>query len=162
VSALKALIELDRVARVKKYKGVPAHAIPRRAFSDATANGLTQAILQWLKLNGCYATRVSSAGRYLEAEGKWIPGTVRKGTADIHAVINGKHASIEVKIGRDKMSEAQERTRREVEASGGLYFIAQDFDRFHAWWVRICKGITQTAELTTSSKNLIGEVKPIE
>lgn len=123
----------------KKYPGVPEHALPKIKFSDKSANGLTKAIIQWITLNGGYAVRVSSAGRYLPGAKKFIPSTTKKGTADIHATLNiggsaGRHASIEVKIGKDKMSEAQERTKQEVERAGGLYFIAKDFDSFLEWY----------------------------
>lgn len=153
MTALQTLSELDRAAKAKYYPSVPLHALPKKAFSDASANGLTQCILQWLKLNGCYATRVTSAGRYLEKEQKWIPGTVRKGTADIHAVIAGKHASIEVKIRRDRMSEAQEQTRQEVEASGGFYFIARDFEGFYQWYRQLFDPSTNHREAILAPKN---------
>lgn len=129
----RALEDLALKDKVSRYPAVPDHARPRTKFNTSTANGLTQAILTWLKLNGCWATRVSSAGRYLPGAG-FIPSTTRKGTADIHAVIDGRHVSIEVKIGRDRMSEAQKKTQTEIQAAGGLYFIAKDFDSFMAWY----------------------------
>ncbi len=139
MNGLKTLQEMDQEAKGKRYPGIPAHAIPRTKFKTSTANGLTKAIIQWLNLKGCWATRVSSAGRYLPGLKKFIPSTTKKGTADIHAVIAGRHASIEVKIGRDRMSEAQEATRTAVERAGGYYFIARDFDSFVKWYETINK-----------------------
>lgn len=136
---MKEFQELDRAEKVKRFPKVPAHALPRRAYKTTTANGLTQAILRWLDLNGCYAVRVSSAGRYLPASKTFIPSTTRKGTADIHAVIGGRHCSIEVKVKRDKMSEVQEKTRDQIERAGGLYFVAKDFDSFMEWYNTIKK-----------------------
>lgn len=134
LDAIRQLQDLDQQEKAKKYPSVPVHVIPRTKFDTATANGLTQAIVTWLRLNGCWATRVSSAGRYLPGAGKFIPSTTSKGTADIHAVIDGRHASIEVKIGRDKMSPAQVKTQAAIQAAGGLYFIAKDFDSFLEWY----------------------------
>jgi hypothetical protein len=134
MKGLKILSEMDRTAKAKRYPGVPVHVIPKTKFSDATSNGLTKAIIQWLTLNGSWATRVSSAGRYLPNLKKFIPSTTKAGTADIHAVIGGRHASIEVKIGRDRMSKAQEQMKKQIEGSGGLYFVARDFDSFIEWY----------------------------
>ena len=147
MTALQILSELDYQCKRDLYKNVPDHAIARAKFSDKTANGLTQCILTWLRLHGHYCTRITTTGRKLKdtsivdvigrtriMPGQWIPGTTRTGTADIHASINGRHASIEVKIGRDRMSAAQERTRQDVRSSGGLYFMAKDFQSFYEWF----------------------------
>jgi len=140
---LKQLSELNQMEKAKRYPSVPAHAIPVKKYSDTKANKLTNAIIEWLTLNGCWATRVSSAGRWLKGDtftdvigrtrqlnGKFIPSTTKKGTADIMAIIEGQHVSIEVKIGRDRLSEAQMKVKADIEKAGGIYFIAHDFDEF--------------------------------
>jgi hypothetical protein len=143
---MKALKELEHLADRKKreqHPSVPEHALPKTKFTDTTTNGLTRAIIAWLELNGHWASRINTTGRYLQGQqytdvlghrkqlpGKWIPGTTRRGTADIHAVINGRHVSIEVKIGRDRMSESQHETQQAIEHSGGVYFIVRSFDEF--------------------------------
>jgi hypothetical protein len=134
MKSLKQLSEMNQEATARRYPNVPDHALPKKKFTDTTANGLTKAIIEWLTLNGCWATRISSAGRYIASEGKFIPSTTKKGTADIHAVIAGRHVSIEVKIGKDRMSEAQKKVKQDVERSGGLYFVANDFDSFIKWF----------------------------
>lgn len=63
---LKQLSELDQMDKAKRYPSVPAHAIPVKKYSDATANGLTNAIIEWLTLNGCWATRINTTGRKLK------------------------------------------------------------------------------------------------
>lgn len=139
MKSLKELSELNTIAKAKRYPNVPDYALPKKKFSDTTANNLTKAIVEWLTLNGCWATRVSSAGRYIASQGTFIPSTTKKGTADIHAVIGGRHVSIEVKIGRDKMSEHQLKVRKDIEAAGGLYFEARTFDEFINFYHSICK-----------------------
>ncbi len=134
MQTLKKLRELRQAATMKKYPNVPDHALPKKKFSDSTANALTKCIVEWLTLNGCWATRVSSAGRYIASEGKFIPSTTKRGTADIHAVIGGKHVSIEVKVGKDRMSEAQKKVKEDVERAGGVYFVAQTFDEFMTFY----------------------------
>jgi len=161
MNPLKTLQELDFEHKREQYPNTPLHAIARTRFSDRTANGLTHCIIRWLELHGYWATRITTTGRQLKGPtitdvlgrthqlaGKWIPGTTRKGTADIHAVIDGQHASIEVKIGSDKMSEAQHKTKEAIERSGGIYFVATDFESFHHWY----RGFDSHKELTKQAK----------
>ena len=131
--AKKELIQMDLTAKKERYSSVPSYALPKMKVKS-TANGLTQAIVSWLNLNGHFATRVSSAGRYLPQLSKFIPSTTKRGTADIHSVLNGRHVSIEVKIGKDKMSEAQIEMKAHIEKAGGIYFVATDFEMFLKWY----------------------------
>lgn len=150
MKAIEYLKRLDAIAKEKKYANVPRNYIPATNFTDKTANGLTNCILKWMELHGHYATRINTMGRKLPdtsivdvlgrtrvMPGTWIPGTTRRGTADIHAIIGGKHISIEVKVGRDRMSEEQHGTMHDIETSGGIYFIAKDFDSFYDWYQKI-------------------------
>ncbi len=134
MNGLKELTELTQMDKARRYPSVPRYALPKKKLTDSTANGLTQAILSWLELNGCWATRVSSAGRYLPKEKKFIPSTTKLGCADIHAVIGGRHVSIEVKVGKDRMSEDQHKVKAAIEKAGGVYFLARTFDEFLEWY----------------------------
>jgi hypothetical protein len=103
--------------------------IPKPKFPDTKkANGLTRFVIDMINWSGGYANRISSAGRVVN--GRYIPGTTRKGTADIHAIIKGHHFSIEIKVGRDRMSEWQEQERERVRNAGGNYLIVADPDSF--------------------------------
>lgn len=124
------LIEISAAAKAKRYPSVPDHALPKTKVNTSTANGLTKAIVSWLTLNGHFASRTSSAGRYLPKEGRFIPSTTRKGYPDITATIDGRSVYIEVKIGRDRMSDGQKKVKEEIERAGGVYFIAHSFDEF--------------------------------
>lgn len=143
MKAIQLLKELHRSRNKQKYPNIPDHCRPQSKFSDKTANQLTNCILKWLELHNCWATRINTTGRYLQGEqyvdvlghkkqlpGKWIPGTTRHGTADIHAVIASRHVSIEIKIGRDRMSDAQHKTREAIEQSGGVFWVVTSFDQF--------------------------------
>jgi hypothetical protein len=61
---------------------------------------------------------------------KWVKSNMKKGSADISATINGRAVKIEVKIGKDRQSEAQKNYQAEIERAGGIYFIAKSFDDF--------------------------------
>lgn len=142
--ALKALSELDYQAKQDRYKAVPAHALPRAKFTDKNANGLTKAILTWLTLSGHYASRIQSQGQYNPKLKRWTKSTVKRGIGDIMAVIAGQSIMIEVKTGKDSQSIWQKKTQAQVEASGGIYFIARTFDDFMNWYKGNFEGSSPT------------------
>ena len=89
---------------------------------------------------------VDVIGRGRTIPGRWVKGTTKRGTADIHAVIGGRHVSIEVKAGRDRMSDAQHKTKAAIESCGGVYYIARDFESF----IKFYQQIIQQSCLTKS------------
>lgn len=116
-----------------------------KQYRDDSSNSLTTAICDFLKFKGHYSNRINTQGQarkerielaggnYLEKV-KFTHGTTNRGTADIMACINGKHIAIEVKVGRDRMSEAQHKEQKRIEAAGGIYFLAKDFPAFFEWY----------------------------
>jgi hypothetical protein len=50
--------------------------------------------------------------------------------ADITAVVNGRHVSIEVKTGRDKPRPEQMNVKRQIEDAGGIYIFVRTFEDF--------------------------------
>lgn len=118
-----------------KYRVPPKYEV-------TTANGLTKAIIDLIDLVGGWATRISTEGRTITTkrvthgvfgatsamEAKRIPSSTKLGTADIHAVVSGRHLSIEVKVGRDRQSERQLEVEQRIRQAGGIYIIASDFD----------------------------------
>lgn len=110
-----------------------------KTWTDATANGLTAAIVDWITYHGGFASRINNIGKVRRVGGKIVFGksSSKKGIADIMATMHGRALHIEVKIGRDRQSDAQIKVQAQVEASGGLYFIAKDMDGFLAWWDEI-------------------------
>jgi len=101
-------------------------------WEDKTANGLTRAICDYIKFKGGDANRISSTGmvRKVGDQMRWTHGNTRKGTADIHAIIKGRHVSIEVKIGKDQLSEFQVKEKDRIESAGGIYYVAKDMMSF--------------------------------
>ncbi len=136
------LTELHQLAFRKlkeKHPAFPEHAIPVPKFSDKKANDLTKCIFHWLSLNEHYVTRINTQGQYNQGLKRFTKSTTRLGTADVHAIVNGQHLSVEVKIGKDIMSDHQVRTKQDVEKAGGLYFIAKDFQTFYDYYLDITK-----------------------
>ncbi len=110
----QGLKELRRLAMDhtrRKYASVPDHALVISKYSDKTANGLTRAIIDYIRFCGGQAERISCTGRildkrkqYVDTVGfhrmvgsvQWIRSSMQKGTSDISAVFNGVSLKIEV------------------------------------------------------------------
>ncbi len=135
----------------KKYPTLPEGARYIKPYSDKTANALTRAIIDFLRFSGCQAERIAVTGRYLDhskvitdvtgfrrriGSGKWIPGSMQPGTADISATINGRSVKIEIKM-KDKQSPAQQKYQAAIERAGGVYLICRSFDEFKQWYDNI-------------------------
>jgi len=132
--------------KVKRYAethpNYPPNYIPKTMYKDSTANGLTKAICDYINLHGYQAERINTMGVAREKKtttGKvigvtWTKGTTTAGSADISATIKGRSVKIEVKIGKDRQSEAQKRYQEMIERAGGTYIIAKDFDSFVEWY----------------------------
>jgi hypothetical protein len=107
-----------------------------KPYRDDSANHLTNTIIDFITFSGGDANRINTQGqlRKIKGEMKWTHGSTRRGTADIHAIFQGRHISIEIKIGNDRQSEAQIKESERVRNAGGLYFVAKNMDSFLEWW----------------------------
>lgn len=135
-SAVKQLeFELLQQA-ITQHPHFPVAYIPKPNRSDKTANGLTRCILDYIRLNGGQAERISITGRPQQVGNqiKWTKSHMTVGTADISATVKGRSVKIEVKIGSDRQSEKQRQYQSDIEAAGGLYYIARDFASFVEWY----------------------------
>ena len=124
------------------HPNYPPDYIPKTMYKDSTANGLTKAICDYINYHGYQAERINTMGTAREKKttaGKvigvtWTKGTSTAGSADISATIKGRSVKIEVKIGKDRQSDAQKRYQENIEKAGGTYIIAKDFDSFVEWY----------------------------
>jgi hypothetical protein len=138
--ALLHELKLQRYAIT--HPNYPPDYIPKTMYKDSTANGLTRAICDFINYQGYQAERINTMGTAREKKttaGKvigvtWTKGTSTAGSADISATIKGRSVKIEVKIGKDRQSEAQKRYQENIEKAGGIYIIAKDFDSFVEWY----------------------------
>lgn len=130
------------------YPSIPEHAIAKSKFSDSSANGLTKCIVSFLNFSGHFAERINTMGVYRAAKkvkdvdgitrtvgkGTYTKSTSTNGSSDISATISGRSVKIEVKYGKDRMSEAQKEYAARTAAAGGIYYVARDFDSFIEWY----------------------------
>lgn len=118
----------------RSFPGAYAVNGPERGkWEDETANGLTRAVIDFLKYEGGAFTRVNVMGVPRKNKyGQMImtPSTTVKGTADIVGVINGLYMAIEIKIGPDRQSREQEQEEARIIKAGGIYFLAKTFPDF--------------------------------
>lgn len=117
-----------------RYGKVPGYALYRPKYSDTTANGLTQCVMDYLRLMGHHCSRVNTTGTYRKDLGKYVYSGATKGAADLTAVINGRHISIEIKANRDVLSDAQKRQMESVQQSGGVWITVKTFHTFLKWY----------------------------
>jgi hypothetical protein len=107
-----------------------------KAYTDKSANGLTKCIVDFINYSGGSATRINTTGQRRKINGTyhWTFGTTRKGTADIHAIYQGRHISIEVKIDKDRLSKYQLSEAERIRRAGGYYVVATDMQTFLEWF----------------------------
>lgn len=107
-----------------------------KPYSDTTANGLTNTIIDFIIFSGGDANRINTQGQLRKIKGcmTWTHGSTRKGTADIHAIYKGRHISIEIKAGNDRQSNEQMNEAERIRKAGGLYFVAKNMQLFIEWW----------------------------
>lgn len=137
MTALQQLNALAYQCKAAKNPSVPAQCIPKSKYNDRHANGLTTPVIACIELYGGYAVRINTQGRYNEELGQWTKSQTRKGTADVHGILNGQHLSIEIKVGKDRLSDDQHRTAYDVEKAGGRYYFARDFGTFWQWFTAL-------------------------
>ncbi len=135
--------QAHRANQDAKYpQGVKDHGYIKTVMPDCnTANGLTRAIVNFLLWNGHRATRINSAGRVIKAPqrqasgvslmtAKYIPGSTRRGAADVSSTIRGRSVMWEVKVGKDRPSEYQLAEQELERKAGGEYYFVHSFEEF--------------------------------
>ncbi|MGE0089439.1 MAG: hypothetical protein AB7S50_08210 [Bacteroidales bacterium] len=133
----EAVKEMEKLAfneARRKHPSMPIHALAPRIYKDNTANALTKCIVDYITLKKGFASRLNSTGIYRQDIQKFVPNTQKRGLSDVIAVYKGKSLNIEVKMGLDRLSEHQIKVKRDIESSGGLFFIAKDFESFKIWF----------------------------
>lgn len=110
-------------------------------------------IQKFLELKGHYCAIIENRGQridtrqtvYLdECVGKtigtvtWTKSGMRKGKADLSAIINSKALEIEIKRiyqkGKDKQSDDQIEEQKRIEKAGGIYLIVSGYNEFFEWY----------------------------
>lgn len=99
---------------------------------------LTNEIIQFLYENRVHCWRQNTTGIWNAKKGIFLPAA-KKGVSDILGVISrpphtGRFLAVEVKYGRDTLSDEQEGFLLNVTRAGGLATVAKDLPSFKVWW----------------------------
>jgi hypothetical protein len=116
----------DRFKFPDKYRPTP------KKKKQSPANSLTDAVISLIKLLGGTAYRISSQGTYMAKIDLMVASTQKKGLPDVVAILKGQFIGIEVKIGKDRMSEHQLKRKEEIEKAGGRFIVARDIEQVKA------------------------------
>lgn len=123
----------------------PRAAVVKPSYTDTTANALTRLIISYCRFHGWHAERINTTGRVMDRRKvvrdvtgarrtigsvSYIPTAGTRGSADVHILKGGRGVYCEIKIGRDRQSDAQKEYQKQVEGAGGVYFTVSDFDDF--------------------------------
>jgi hypothetical protein len=123
--------------------------------TDNSANGLTRCCIDFLTFNGHQAERINTMGRRIDktkvvtdilghkktiGSVEWQRGTGTKGSADISATIKpewskfGISVKIEVKYGKDRISDHQRKYEQSINQAGGIYIIVRTIGDLMQWY----------------------------
>ena len=97
------------------------------------ANNLTNQIIDFIYRQGGFAWRASSVGVY-DSKAQSYRTAPKKGVSDILACWKGRLIAIEIKIGKDRLSDEQIGFIKNIEHAGGIAFVLKDFDDFLLQW----------------------------
>ena len=128
---MKARWTTDQFDQSEKSKLEKRLQKPAAKKPAETANRITANIIRVINLQaGCVAYRINNVGVWDAAKQLHRKGATEKGIPDVIAVIRGQFWGIEVKAGRDKMSEDQLKRKFEILKAGGLFFEIRSTDEF--------------------------------
>lgn len=99
-----------------------------------SANLLTRRIVAYVRANGGFATRLASTGTYRADLKKFVSSQQLAGLPDVLACVNGQFVGIEVKVGRDTLSDAQKQTHKALSDAGAWIYTCRSFDAFETWF----------------------------
>ncbi|MNE44095.1 hypothetical protein D3C80_1383060 [compost metagenome] len=141
-------IALDKLKN--RYPSNPYY--PKVTYTDATTNGLTKCVIDYVNFLGYQAERINSTGAIKDGRKtstdvlgnirtigsiQWIKGNGKTGTADISATIKGRSIKIEIKCeatGDNYQSTGQIEYQKQIERAGGIYIIVRSFTQFYEWF----------------------------
>ena len=137
--AMRLLNEAVKARKQAQYPNVPDYALTIPKYEDATTNGLTKCIIDFLNSQDhCSCFRISNEGvMRTDKYGKpfLAKSSMQNGISDLIACVWGRFVSIEIKVATDRQSEAQKEYQKSIENAKGYYLIVKDFDSFLTWFL---------------------------
>jgi hypothetical protein len=151
MKAIEALKELLKAECRAKHPNLPEHAVTVNTFDKMKPEKKEKKRIEaFLLASGQYASIIENRGQRVDnrqtvtdtigrqkviGSVSFIGSGMRKGLADIKAVINGKPIDIELKRiyknGKDRQSDSQVLEQSIIEKAGGQYWIVSSFEDFY-------------------------------
>lgn len=130
-------VDLDSLSQQERAEIYFSAARLSKGKKSSPANQLTDRVIRWLESIGGAGRRVNTQGQYDSSKGIWRKSGMKKGFEDVDAiyplVLNGVKIgiklAIEIKIGKDRLSDDQKERMAEVEKCGGFYIVAKDIEQ---------------------------------
>jgi hypothetical protein len=121
----------------KKQWEIAFGNLPKKKKSSP-ANQLTSDIMDYLLEKNCAAARINTTGIYDEKLGRYRKSGSTNGVEDVTCTYPldvkgttiGLTIAIEIKIGKDKMSDDQKKRKQRIELAGGIYIVAKEMEQF--------------------------------
>ena len=105
-----------------------ASPAPRRRRASQEA-GIQRAIIARLRWHGCMVVHVPNEGKRSARGGRFAKGIgLRPGFPDLAVYRDGRHALLEVKSPRGRLSPAQIETHAELKRHGAAVFVVRSQD----------------------------------
>lgn len=104
-----------------------------------TEANIQQAIIEYLALDRKGFFWRNNTGMATYGHRKVMYG--KKGSPDIIGTYKGKFIGIEVKKKNGKQSDDQKVFQEWLESAGGIYYLADDVDKFHKWFNKLKKSL---------------------
>lgn len=107
----------------------------------SAATKLTNQVIDFVYRKKGYAWRASSTGVFDQKAGAYRTAA-KKGVADILCCIPpaGQLVAIEIKIGKDRLSDEQIGFLKNIKNVGGRAFVVFDFEQFKNEWEKLSTG----------------------
>lgn len=102
------------------------------------ANQLTDAVMRYMRSLRCAVARINTTGIYDQELGRYRFSGSTNGVEDVSGTLPitiqglkiGLTVAVEIKIGKDRLSEDQIKRKENIEKAGGHYIVAKTFDQF--------------------------------
>lgn len=107
------------------------------------ASTLTNQIIATIYSSGGYAWRSSSVGVFDQRVGGYRASS-KKGVSDVLGCYHGIFIAIEVKIGKDRLSDEQTGFISNIRHAGGFASVVKTLPEFQEQWIAVKQAIDKT------------------
>jgi hypothetical protein len=120
----------------KNIFGKPSN--PKKTRDNSASNLLTRQVISLINWKYGRAYRIQK-GVLPTVGGRFRPVCMENGLADVWACIGGRMVWIEIKIGKDKLSQDQLKQKELLERAGGIFIEGRSFEQIEKEIIEKCQ-----------------------